>query len=114
MLGRFLLVAGSAATLAACAAMGDVNTPLGPDPAVERGRSFAQLRCSGCHATTLDEKPGASAPRFRDIRLRHTAISLERRLATIVEQGHYEMPRVDFTIQEARDVAAYIETLGEP
>jgi mono/diheme cytochrome c family protein len=111
---QLFVAAGLAAAVAACTTMGGAEAPLGPDPAVERGRAFAQLRCSGCHATTLDEKPGSSAPRFRDIRLRHTAISLERRLASIVEQGHYEMPRMDFTSQEARDVAVYIESLGEP
>ena len=118
---RFRLIASCSSAvvvaimLCACATGGPDLTPtLGPDAVVERGRVFAEQRCSGCHAITLDESPGASGPRFRDIQRRHNGLSLERRLAEITQHGHFEMPPVAFSAQQARDVAAYIESLGDP
>lgn len=110
-----LLVASLAALLAGCAS----TPPSGPvarrpDPAAERGQRFAQRACAGCHALSATESPrGGAAPSFAKIRLRFTPIALERRLAEISGHGHYEMPPVFISKDEAKDLAAYIESLGD-
>jgi mono/diheme cytochrome c family protein len=112
MLVRSCLIVALTFVAAGCATQ-DLGAGLGSDPAVERGRTFAEQRCAGCHAITLDESPGSSGPRFRDIQRRHNALSLERRLVEITQHGHFEMPALEFSAQQARDVAAYIDSLGE-
>lgn len=87
---------------------------VGSDPAVERGRAFAEQRCAGCHAVTLDERPGSSGPRFRDIQRRNNSLSLEHSLIEITRHGHADMPPLEFSGQQARDIAAYIESLRVP
>lgn len=108
-----LLIAGLGALLAGCASTGSSGGPaLGPDPAAERGLHFAQRACAGCHALGGGESPRGGAPAFAALNLRFTPISLERRLAAISAHGHVEMPPVFISRDEAKDIAAYIGSLG--
>lgn len=112
---RTFLVIALAALAAGCAGTAGVRmAPARPSVTVERGEQFAQRACAGCHAIRRDDASrNGAAPPFRDLRVRATAPMLERRLAEISRSGHYEMPPVFITEDEARAVAAYIESLGD-
>ena len=113
---RILLILAMLATAGGCAS--------GPAPALkspvleasaDRGRFFVLRSCAGCHAVgSLGESPNGGAPSFATVRLRHNAISLERRLAQISRNGHVEMPPIYMSDDEIKDIAAYIETLEPP
>jgi cytochrome c553 len=79
---------------------------------VERGHMVAARDCARCHAV---EAAGPSArptaPPFRDIRHRYNELSLQREFAAIREVGHYEMPPTPISQGDARDLAAYIDSL---
>lgn len=112
---RTLLVITLAGLAAGCAGTpGDDALGGRPSPAAERGEQFAQRACAGCHAIRLDDASrNGAAPPFRDLRVRSTAPMLRQRLDEISRRGHYEMPPVFVSEDEARDVAAYIESLGD-
>lgn len=111
---RAMLVLGLSIMTAGCAGVGRYLDPGQPfSAAVERGERFAQRACAGCHAIRGEEQSKGSAPTFRTLRLRYTGPQLERRLAAISARGHYEMPPVFITSEEAKDVAEYIESLGD-
>lgn len=102
---------------AGCASKGPIA---GPDaggaplsPSAERGQRLAQARCAGCHAVGLDENPAASGPRFRDLRMRYNALSLQRRFAEISEHGAGEMPPIQIGASDAEDLVAYFESLDD-
>lgn len=108
-----LIIAGLGALLAGCASVGsDGGVAKAPGSAPERGLRFAQRACAGCHALDSGESPRGGAPAFAALRLRYTPIALERRLGEISAHGHYEMPPVFISQDEAKDVAAYIGSLG--
>jgi mono/diheme cytochrome c family protein len=112
---RRAIILGLSLLTAACA--GFVRDP-GParalSPDAERGERFAQRACAGCHAIRpSDQGTPRSAPAFATLRLRYNRIQTERRLATISERGHYEMPPIFISADEAKDLAAYIESLGD-
>lgn len=102
------------AALAAGCASGGRPGPAAPAPTqADRGERFAWRACAGCHAVgATGESRNGGAPPFRDLAIRYNAVSLERRLAEISRNGHYEMPPVFITVDESRDVAAYIEQLA--
>jgi len=102
--------------IAGCASQGTSRGPLtGPaplSPAAERGQRLAEARCAGCHAVGLDEKPAASGPRFRDLRTRYNALSLQKRFVEISQHGAGEMPPIQITNGDAEDLIAYFDSLG--
>ena len=107
---RTLLILGLAAATAACATGG---TGWAPATAADRGEQFAWRACAGCHAVGPDgDSRNSNAPRFRELATRYNALQLERRMAEISRDGHYEMPPVFISADEARDIAAYIQKLG--
>lgn len=53
------------------------------------------------------------APPFRDLGLWYNAISFERRMAGPTSRGHHEMPPLRLERDEIRDLAAYIDSLGD-
>lgn len=80
--------------------------------AVTRGRSLAEVRCSGCHAIAgLADSPRIGAPSFGQVRLRYNALSWPRVMGEIAEGRHREMPPITLTPSEVEDLRAYIETL---
>jgi mono/diheme cytochrome c family protein len=105
----FITLGLAAAAFAGCASLGG-RAPAG---GVERGQQFAQRACAGCHAIGASgESPRGGAPAFGALRLRYTGPQLERTLAAISGHGHYEMPPIFISADEARDLADYIEGLG--
>jgi mono/diheme cytochrome c family protein len=108
-----LAMAGTALALAGCASTGRDAPASGPDAAVQRGQAFAEQRCAGCHVVGLDEREGASGPRFRELRTRFDAMSLQRRFGEISEHGSGEMPPIQITRSQADDLVAYIESLRD-
>ncbi|MDP3488874.1 MAG: cytochrome c [Phenylobacterium sp.] len=106
-----LIVLCLAGALASCA------TPAAPppqtlSPAAERGLQFVARSCAGCHAVGYGgHSANAVAPGFASVRMRHTAIGLERSLAQIAREGHGEMPPIYMTSAEMQDIVAYIESL---
>jgi mono/diheme cytochrome c family protein len=111
-MGRLPILVAAAAL--ACATLtGVVMAATVPDePAAQRGADIAQARCAQCHAVALEEKsPVRDAPLFRVLSRVYAADRLEMKLLDIAEQGHFEMPRVSLSEEEAADVAAYIASL---
>jgi mono/diheme cytochrome c family protein len=84
------------------------------DPAAERGRDFARLRCAGCHEVGQDDGGAAEGPAFRTLALRYNALALQRRFAEVSAHGFDRMPPVSFTRSQADDLAAYLGTLRAP
>lgn len=108
-----LIPAGLAILVSGCAASGSAPPAGGPDPAVERGQAFAARRCAGCHEVGLDDRDGTSGPRFRSLRMRFNALSLQRRFDQISQHGSGEMPPIHISQSEAEDLVAYIESLTD-
>ncbi|MFN3583406.1 c-type cytochrome [Phenylobacterium sp.] len=110
------VVLASALLAAGCAVQGAGRRPIaGPaplSPAAERGQRLAEARCGGCHAVGLDEKPAASGPRFRDLRTRYNALSLQKRFVEISQHGTGEMPPIQISNADAEDLIAYFDSLG--
>ena len=113
-MSRAVLIVALSALAAACAAPGPAPGPgQAPDPAAERGLRFAQRACAGCHSIEASgDSPRSSAPAFGTLRMRYTPVQLERRFAAISDRGHYEMPPIYILPTEAKDLAAYIESLN--
>lgn len=94
--------------LSACAG---VPPPTLADDPPARGRATAERMCAGCHAlapgqTSADPR----APSFPGREMQHTA-GLAGRVADLTRHGHYGMPPIPLTADEAADVTAYIESL---
>lgn len=108
-----LAVASLALLLAgACAATsGDESASLS-SPTVEMGRSFAETRCSSCHAVKAgQESPRAGAPTFVELNRRYVATTLQRKLADMIETEHSEMPPLRVHWDEIEALMAYMQTL---
>jgi mono/diheme cytochrome c family protein len=99
------------AALSGCASLPAATPAPGFSAAADRGMALAQRRCSGCHMVGLDETAATDGPRFRDLRMRYNALSLQRRFAAISAHGTGEMPPVEFSAAEAEDLIAYFESL---
>ena len=104
---------GRQAVLVAALALGGcaVLQPLSDQPAT-RGHAVAKRACGACHAV----EPGAASPRlaapaFSSAGMRHTS-GLEGRVAQLARLGHYGMPPLKLSPTDARDVTAYIQSLG--
>ena len=103
-----VLIAAAAVSLFAAGATGPVGLP-----GVDSGAHIAQMRCAACHAVgPQGASPRLGAPPFGAIRMRYNSLSLERELARISKQGHYDMRPLAINPDEAADLAAYIESLG--
>lgn len=108
---RSLMTLSVALLVSACATAPTQPGPASFSPAADRGLAFAERRCAGCHMVGLDETSATDGPRFRDLRIRYNAISLERRFAEIARHGTGEMPPVAFNASEAEDLVAYFDSL---
>ena len=109
---------GVAAALAGCAGAAvvpEVEADAADDTAVQRSQAFAERRCAGCHVVGMGDGRTSFGPRFRDLRVRYNALSLQRRFTEISQHGSGEMPPIQIGRQEAEDLVAYLETLqSEP
>ena len=106
-----LIILCLAGALTSCATI-EAAQPQPLSPAAERGLQFVTRSCAGCHSVSYSgHSANAVAPPFASVRMRHTAIGLERSLAQIARDGHGEMPPIYMTAAEMQDVVAYIESL---
>jgi len=107
-----LIILSLSGALASCATPQPGPPPQPLSPAAERGLQFVTRSCGGCHAVGYSgHSANAVAPPFASVRMRHTAIGLERSLAQIAREGHGEMPPIYMTAAEMQDIVAYIESL---
>lgn len=97
--------------LGGCAAQG-AAPPAGTVAGPNRGVMVAERACASCHAVGMvGASHNPSAPPFRDIRIRYNTISLERELARIAKEGHFEMRQTAIAESDIPEIVAYIETL---
>ena len=75
------------------------------------GAAFAARRCAGCHTVGLDDGGAQDGPSFRDLARRYNAVSLQKRFTEVAEHGFDRMPPVSFTVSEAEDLIAYLQTM---
>jgi mono/diheme cytochrome c family protein len=110
LLAAFCLGAGCAPAPPA-PGIAPVAVPLAtPDPAVTRGRVFAQEVCAGCHAVTPGAiSPNPAAPRFATIARMPGMTTLA--LNVWLNSSHPTMPNIAVTPAEARDLSAYLQSL---
>lgn len=111
--GPATLAAASLALLmaGACAATSGESASVAA-PSVEMGRSFAEARCSSCHAVKAgQESPRAAAPTFVELNRRYVATTLQRKLAEMNETEHSEMPPLRVHWDEIEALMAYMQTL---
>lgn len=99
-----MAVAASAAFVVGAAAQ--------EDPRIHRGRQFAEVNCSMCHAVgRFGDSPLAIAPPFRSLVLRYPPEDLEEALAEGVVTGHPTMPEFQLDAAQIADFIAYLKTL---
>jgi mono/diheme cytochrome c family protein len=84
-----------------------------PDPAVARGRAFAEQNCGRCHALgPSGESPNPKAPPFRTLHERYPVENLAEALAEGIRTGHKDMPQFDaLDTEQIDDLIAYLKSL---
>lgn len=84
-----------------------------PDPAVERGRIFAETNCGGCHALgPSGESLLVTAPPFRVLHERYPVEHLTEALAEGLKTGHPQMPQFnELDTEQIDDLIAYLKSL---
>jgi cytochrome c len=84
-----------------------------PDPAIERGRAFAEQNCGSCHATGFSgASPLAKAPPFRTLYERYPVENLTEALAEGIRTGHPAMPQFEeLDTGQIDDLIAYLKSL---
>lgn len=96
--------------LGACAAS-PAREQSGPSAYASRGHAVAVRLCSSCHAVEIGAaSPVPAAPAFNSLEMRHTA-SLPGRLVNLTRDGHYGMPPLRLSEEDARALVAYIAGL---
>jgi mono/diheme cytochrome c family protein len=84
-------------------------------PREQRGRSFAEARCAGCHAVAANHSsPNPESPSFEDIANRSGTTT--QTLGQFLRNSHNYPAAMNFTVESARirDLASYIMTLQKP
>ncbi len=82
---------------------------------LEKGRAIAEADCSPCHAVGLtDESPTRvnANTAFRMLHERYPIPMLEEAAKTGSISGHDEMPGFDYSLENARALLAYIDSLA--
>jgi cytochrome c len=78
-----------------------------PSPAARRGMMFVRIHCAQCHAIDrVSPSPHASAPPFRELRLRYPVSDLQRPLATGI---HPDMPIFRLEAHQVEDIMEYLK-----
>ncbi len=82
---------------------------------LSRGEQIAGRRCGACHAVDAKSpSPHKITPPLRDLHLRFPIDMLIEAVNTGVVSGHDEMPMFQFSIDEARALVGYIDSLSPP
>lgn len=103
-----------AAMVSACAGQGASTQASGRlmDPAILRGKAFAEDNCASCHAVGRHgASPNPEAPAFRTLHQRYPVESLQEAFAEGVFTGHPVMPQFELDSDEVRDLIRYLDTL---
>ncbi len=82
---------------------------------IAKGRSLAAAHCGVCHAIGPDDESPAwanSNASFRMLYERYPIPMLEEALATGRVSGHDEMPEFNFSLDDAKALLAYIDSLA--
>ncbi|SUS03346.1 hypothetical protein DF3PB_10098 [uncultured Defluviicoccus sp.] len=102
--------------LAACTTTGaETRGSTRPDPVVE-GRTYASLKCAGCHALDLNDLgPNWDAPPMKTL-LPHLEFKiLERDRSGDATLTHGQMPPLHLSMLEKEGLVAYLQSLsGSP
>jgi cytochrome c len=81
-------------------------------PTVQRGTTFAQTNCSGCHSIDKVSPSSLSlAPPFRSLHLRYPVEGLAEALAEGIVTGHPNMPEFRLDPGQVRDLIDFLKTL---
>jgi mono/diheme cytochrome c family protein len=79
---------------------------------VQRGQTFAQTHCAGCHAIgRTGESPLAIAPPFRTLHARYRVEDLAEAMAEGLTTGHPTMPEFVLDPAQINDLIAYLRSL---
>ncbi len=82
---------------------------------VAHGKRLVKENCARCHAVELDDesKHSAAVP-FRYFAKLFPIAFLEEAFAERIETGHPDMPVFEVTINQLRDMLAYMKTIQKP
>jgi mono/diheme cytochrome c family protein len=82
---------------------------------VAHGKRLVKENCSRCHAVGRDDDSSfVGALPFRDLSILYPIKALEEAFAERIETGHPTMPVFEVTMNQLRDMLAYIETIQKP
>ncbi len=100
-----------AAAMVVALGIGSVAPASGAE--VGRGEQIAGQRCSACHATDAKSpSPHQITPPFRELHRRFPIDMLVEAANTGIVSGHDEMPMFQFSIDDARALVGYIDSLS--
>ena len=103
---NYLFIAAGLLALAPLAAHGQERDP------VKHGRQLVGQFCARCHAVArFGRSPHRDAPPFRTLGRTIDLDGFARALSGGLEAEHPDMPGVKFSIDEARDVRAYLRSI---
>jgi cytochrome c len=78
----------------------------------QRGQTFAQTNCSGCHAIgRVGESPIPEAPPFRTLHTRYPIEDLAEAFAEGITTGHPSMPQFQLDPAQINDLLAYLSSI---
>ena len=81
-------------------------------PSVQRGTTFAQVNCAGCHSIDkVSPSSLPSAPPFRSLHLRYPVADLAEALAEGIVTGHPNMPEFRLDPGQVGDFIDFLKTL---
>jgi mono/diheme cytochrome c family protein len=82
---------------------------------VAHGKRLVKENCSRCHAVGRDDDSSfVGALPFRDLSILYPIKALEEAFAERIETGHPSMPVFEVTMNQLRDMLAYIESIQKP
>ena len=94
------------------AALLSANTIRAEEPAVQRGRAFAQANCAGCHAIgSIGDSALPKAPPFRTLHQRYPVENLVEAFAEGIRTAHRTMPEFELDQQQIDNLIAYLKSL---
>jgi mono/diheme cytochrome c family protein len=103
---KFLVVAAGLLALVPLAAHAQ-----SPEP-IKHGRQLVGQFCARCHAVArFGRSPHRDAPPFRTLGRTVDLDGFARALSGGLESEHPDMPGVKFSIEDARDVRAYLRSI---
>ena len=99
------------AVVAATLTFGVLATADGTE--LQRGEEIAAQRCGVCHATDAKSaSPRRITPPFRELRQRFPIDMLVEAVSTGFVSGHDEMPMFQFSLEDARALVGYIDSMS--